>query len=279
MKGNATLRARLLEPDWPGFKLVFFDCDSTLSTIEGIDELARQKGQLQSVKKLTDAAMEGEVHLQSIYDRRLQLLCPTRAEIRQLEQHYRRTLVPDAALVIRALQSLGKELFIVSGGLLSAIRPFGHWLGIPPQNIKAVDVRYNSLSGQWWDYQQDRWGQRPDVEYMDPEETPLIQSHGKAGVITALRQGHQGQAMLIGDGVSDLAARPAVELFVGFGGVVARQRVAAEADVFIKCNSLAPVLLLALSKKEQASFSNSTYEAVLNKALALLEAGEITFNV
>ena len=26
---------------WPPFDLIFFDCDSTLSAIEGIDELAR----------------------------------------------------------------------------------------------------------------------------------------------------------------------------------------------------------------------------------------------
>jgi hypothetical protein len=45
---------------------------------------------------MTDAAMDGEVHLQNVYDRRLELLNPTRAEIRELERHYRRTLVPNA---------------------------------------------------------------------------------------------------------------------------------------------------------------------------------------
>ncbi len=222
--------------------------------------------------------MEGDAYLQKVYDRRLDLLCPTRAEIRELARHYRRTLVPDAAATVKALQLAGKEIFIVSGGLLGAVRPFGEWLGIPHENIRAVAVRYNRLSGQWWDYQQDRWGLRPDVEYMDPEETPLIESQGKADVIEALLQGRTGRAMLIGDGVSDLAARPAVDLVVGFGGVVTRQRVAAEADLFIKCNSLAPVLPLALSKNERAALSGAAYEAVLNKGLAMIEAGELVFN-
>lgn len=263
---------------WPGFQFIFFDCDSTLSSIEGIDELARQKGKIAQVKRLTDAAMDGEVHLQSVYDRRLELLCPTRAEIRELERYYRCTLVADAAEVIQALQAASREVFIVSGGLLEAVQPFGEWLGIPYQNIRAVDVRYNSLSGQWWDYQQDRWGRRPDVEYLDPADTPLIETHGKIQVIQALLGHRSGRAMLVGDGVSDLVARPAVDLMIGFGGVVARERVAAEADVFIRSNSLAPVLPLALTETERAALAGSTHAAVLNKGIGLIEAGEVIFN-
>lgn len=88
-KVKVSWRANLFQPDWPGFDFIFFDCDSTLSTIEGIDELARQKGKFDEVKRMTDAAMEGEVHLQNVYDRRLELLGPTRAEIRAIERHYR----------------------------------------------------------------------------------------------------------------------------------------------------------------------------------------------
>lgn len=265
--------------EWPGFQFVFFDCDSTLSSIEGIDELARHKGKFDEVKRLTDAAMDGEVHLQSVYDRRLELLGPTRAEIRELEYRYRHTLVSDAAEVIRALQSVGREVFIVSGGLLEAVQPFGEWLGIPPKNIRAVDVRYNSLSGQWWDYEQDRWGVRPDVEYLDPADTPLIQTHGKIQVVQELLAGRGGRAMLVGDGVSDLVARVAVEVMVGFGGVIARERVAAEADVFITCPSLAPTLPLALAQTERTAMTNSIYDAVLNKGVKLIETGQVTFNL
>jgi phosphoserine phosphatase len=263
--------------EWPGFQFVFFDCDSTLSRIEGIDELARQKGKFDEVKRLTNAAMDGEVHLQSVYDRRLELLGPTRAEIRELERHYRQTLVPDAAEVIRALQTAGREVFIVSGGLLEAVQPFGEWLGLPPQNIRAVDVRYNNLSGQWWDYQQDRWGTRPDVEYLDPANTPLIETHGKIQVIQELRAGRFGRSMLVGDGVSDLAARSAVDVMLGFGGVVVRERVAAEADVFIKSNSLAPVLPLALTETERVALAGSRHAEVLNQGIKLIEAGEVRF--
>jgi len=272
-----SLQTALFRADWPGYDFIFFDCDSTLSTIEGIDELARQKGKFEAVKAMTDAAMEGEVHLQTIYDQRLNLLSPTRAEIRALEQAYRRTLVPDAAEVIRALHALKKEVFIISGGLLAAVRPFGQWLGIPPQNIRAVNVHYNQLSGQWWDYQQDMWGQRPDVEYLDPEETPLIESHGKAAVIKDLLQGRSGRALLVGDGMSDLAARPAVDLIVGFGGVVTRKSVAQEADIFIKARSLAPVLPLSLSFSQQQLTTNTTHQLTLNKGIRLIKSNEVIF--
>ncbi len=270
-------RGDAVQPSWPGFQFIFFDCDSTLSRIEGIDELARRKGKFEAVKKLTDAAMDGEIHLENIYDRRLELLRPTRAEIRQIEEDYRRTVVPDAPEVIRALQFVGKEVFIVSGGLLAAVRPFGQWLGIPASHIRAVDVIYNELSGRWWDYQRDRWGPRPDVEYLDPEETPLIASHGKADVIRELLQGRQGRSMLVGDGVSDLAARPAVTWVVGFGGVVRRERVAAEADAFIQVDSLAPVLPLALSARERPALHGTPYEPVWHKGVALIQAGQVAF--
>lgn len=276
-RSNFSLHDQLQEPGWPGFDFIFFDCDSTLSTIEGIDELARQKGKFNEVKEMTDAAMDGEVHLQSVYDRRLELLSPTRAEIRELERHYRQTVVPDVQDVIQALNYLGKEIFIVSGGLLPAVRPFGEWLGIPRQHIRAVDVRYNLLSGQWWDYQQDQWGPRPDVEYLDSEETPLVESQGKADVVRDLLRGRVGPAVLIGDGVSDLAARPALDLVVGFGGVISRETVVKEADVFIKCRSLAPMLPLTLSTHQNALLHHPEHKAALDKGWALIKAGEVIF--
>ncbi len=263
---------------WLGFDNIFFDCDSTLSTIEGIDELARNKGKYDEVKRLTDAAMEGEVHLQSVYDLRLTLLKPTRAEVRELERHYRETLVADAADVIQALLHVGKMVYIVSGGLLAAVRPFGMSLGLPPQNIRAVDLRFNDLSGSWWDYQQDQWGPRPDVEYLNPEQTPLIQTEGKAAVVKELLGTQPGRAMLIGDGVSDLAARPAVDMVIGFGGVIARPRVAVEADIFITAPSLAAILPLALTEAQGATLQDSPYFATLQKGLSQIESNEVNFN-
>jgi len=46
---------------WASFDLIFFDCDSTLSAIEGIDELAKFKGKEQRVGVLTQKAMDGDL--------------------------------------------------------------------------------------------------------------------------------------------------------------------------------------------------------------------------
>jgi phosphoserine phosphatase len=263
---------------WPGFDFIFFDCDSTLSTIEGIDELARNKGKFAEVKKLTDAAMDGEIHLQSVYDRRLNMLNPTRSEIRQLERHYRETVVMDVVEVIKALQFVGKELFIVSGGLLAAVRPFGIWLGIAPENIQAVDLHYDTLSGTWWDYQQDSWGQRPDVQYLNPEMTPLTQTDGKSEVVRNLLGDRRGRSVLIGDGVSDLAARPGVDMVIGFGGVIARQRVVSESNIFINTRGLAPILPLVTSNKERTKLLQSSHKDILKKGLAQIATNDVMLN-
>ena len=42
------------------FRAVCFDCDSTLSRLEGIDELASRYGRKDEVALLTEAAMNGE---------------------------------------------------------------------------------------------------------------------------------------------------------------------------------------------------------------------------
>ncbi|MGV2436438.1 MAG UNVERIFIED_CONTAM: hypothetical protein LVT10_17365 [Anaerolineae bacterium] len=55
-----------------------------------------------------------------------------------------------------------------------------------------------------------------------------------------MSQGLHGKRLFIGDGASDLATRSVVDLFVGFGGVVARENVRKGADVWLEAQSLAP---------------------------------------
>jgi phosphoserine phosphatase len=262
---------------WRAFDLIFLDCDSTLTRIEGIDELARLKGVFDEVQQFTAAAMDGEVHLSSVYDRRLDLLRPTRAEIRTIERLYRATIVPDARELLRALKFLRRQVFIVSGGLALAVIPFGMDLGIPRQHIRAVDVVFDRLSGRWWDYDLDRGGFNPDERYLDHEAGRLAETQGKADIVRELREGHTGKALLVGDGVSDLMARSAVELLVGFGGVVHRERVAAEADVFIHCDSLAPVLPLAASPSDCQRCTQVGFRPLLDKGLNLVREGAVQF--
>jgi phosphoserine phosphatase len=262
---------------WRAYDLVFFDCDSTLTHIEGIDELARLKGLFDEVQRLTAAAMDGEVHLSSVYDRRLELLNPTRADMQAVERLYRTSEVTDSRQVIAALRFLKRQVFIVSGGLAPAVMPFGESLGVPRSNIQAVDVTFDRLSGRWWDYRLDQAGFNPDERYLDHDAGPLTETHGKAGIVRQLREGHAARALLVGDGVSDLMAAPAVDLLVGFGGVVRRERVAGEADVFIECDSLAPVLPLSASPSDCQRCADAGHGRLLRKGLRLIDEGYVHF--
>src|SRR5690606_34008963 len=216
---------------WSTFDLIFFDCDSTLSAIEGIDELARFKGKEWRVGILTQKAMDGDLDLRDVYGKRLQAIRPTRGQLKAIEERYWETLVPDAAEVIAALRYLGKQVFIISGGLAEPVRGFGKRLGVPPENIRAVELEYNELSGDWWHYYEPQ--SRTQQTYLDYDEGPLTVSSGKPAIVQELAGNRPGRRLMVGDGASDLATRSVVDLFVGFGGVVARQKVIDGAEVFV----------------------------------------------
>jgi phosphoserine phosphatase len=261
---------------WTTCDLIFFDCDSTLSTIEGVDELARLKGKELRVGVLTHKAMNGELDLADVYGKRLKAINPTRQQIETIEQMYWDTLVPDAQAVIAALQFLRKQVFIISGGLADAVTAFGSRLGVPAEHIRAVTLEYNELSGEWWRYY-DPSAQR-NKRYLDYAEGPLTVSTGKATVVNELAGDFFGRRMLVGDGASDLATRGnGIDLFVGFGGVAVREVVEREADIFIYPNTLAPVLPLAAGYAGWLVLQDTPHAAVFLKGLKLCESSAVKF--
>ena len=262
-----------LPDQWRGFQFIIFDCDSTLSTIEGIDELARIGGRYDEIKALTDAAMGGDVPLEHVYDRRLAMLKPKRADIAAVADRYREEAVADAREVVGALQAAGKHVYIVSGGLLDAVQPFGTWLGVPTDHIRAVGIRYQTPLGTPL---MDPESQRSSDRYLNTEANPLTQANGKSAVVREVLSGTDGRSMLVGDGVSDLVAAPEVNLFVAYTGVVERARVAAGADVLVTGASLAPILGLALTAAEEAILGTTAYRNVIDTSRAMIQAGELT---
>ena len=211
-------------------RTVVFDCDSTLTTIEGIDELAG--GHAAEVAALTDAAMRGELALEQVYGRRLEIARPTRRTVEALGRRYIDTLVPDARAVVAALLAEGVTVRIVSGGLLPAVRALAGELGLGPNDVAAVDVRFDD-AGEYAGFD---------------TASPLAGSGGKRIVLAAWRATLPGPIMLVGDGATDLEARPEVDVFVAFAGVACRENVVATADAVVYGRSLAPVLALALGR-------------------------------
>lgn len=260
---------------WPPFDHIFFDCDSTLTRVEGIDVLAESAGKGWRVEVLTRAAMDGELELEEVYGKRLAAVRPTRKQVKAIRQVYKQNVVEDAAEVIAALKALGHQVYIISGGLAEPVREFGLYLGVEAEHIRAVDLRYNALSGRWWDNRNESIV--AETQYLQFDEGALTLSDGKAEIVRELLGNQPGRSLLIGDGNSDLLAGRAVDLFVGFGGVISRERVRAEAPAFIHSPSLAPLLALAAGPATLQELLLTAHERIAQKAIHHLTTGVITF--
>ena len=213
------------------FRTVLFDCDSTLTSLEGIDRLAGDRPELAA---LTAAAMSGRMALEDVYRERLELVRPGRDAVARLAADYLTHAVEDAGAVIAALARAGVDVHVVSGGLLSAVATFAAALGLPHESVHAVDVRFDE-EGRYAGFD---------------EASPLARSHGKEALVRELAPKLARPVLFVGDGVTDLEAAPAVDLFVAYAGVVDRPAVSAAAPVVIRSASLAPVLPLVLDGAE-----------------------------
>lgn len=78
---------------------------------------------------------------------------------------------------------------------------------------------------------------------------------------------------MVGDGSSDLATRDVVDLFVGFGGVVSRDRVRRDSAVFIQCESIAPILPLAAGPSGYERVIGTPHQAIFERGIALSANG------
>ena len=207
------------------YDIICFDCDSTLSKVEGIDELAKRIGLGKEMAALTDSAMNGEVPLEAVYERRLSLIKPDQDAIDWLADRYIDTMVDDVEEVFKTLLKKGKQVHIISGGLRQAILPLAERLRLSADYVHAVDVFFNQ-----------------DGSYQDFDNTsPLAKTGGKARICRTLKN-ETSELVMIGDGQTDLESKQAGALFIGFGGVVERKAVREKADYFVGTASLAGVL-------------------------------------
>jgi len=205
------------------YRHVFFDVDSTLVTIEGIDILA---GGNPEIVRLTEAAMNGELSVEEVYARRLEIIRPSRADIDALAKRYLASLVDGAEETLTRLQSGGANVHLVTAGITQAVEPVAFHLGIPQRGVHAVTLEFHA-----------------DGRYKDFDRRSLLaRTGGKELVVRALLARSKGGSAFIGDGVTDLETKAVVDLFIGFGGVHERARVRENADVYVTAPTLKAVL-------------------------------------
>lgn len=214
---------------------IIFDCDGTLSHIEGIVELAQNNGVGEQVRELTEAAM-GQVGMNpAIYQERLRLVMPTAEQVAHLGQTYYKNAAPDLVAVLQILQRLNKVIYIVSAGLYPSVVDFAQLLHIAPEAVFAVNISFDQR-GHYLDFDRD---------------SPLVHANGKELIVKQLRQKHR-EIMFVGDGLTDLVTRDHIARFVGYGGAFYRQNIADAAEFYISAPTMAPVLALSLTDEEKS---------------------------
>ncbi len=120
--------------------------------------------------------------------------------------------------MVATLHEKNIEVFLVSGGFRLMIEPVAKELNIPFGNIYANTILFDDKD-----------------EYAGFDDTVLTsRDGGKAAAIKVIKKihGHEVVAM-VGDGVTDMQARPPADLCIGFGGIVIRPVVKEQADWFV----------------------------------------------
>jgi len=204
---------------------VIFDVDSTLVTIEGLDFLAALKNKQAKLAPLTTQAMNGQLSMREAMEIKMNTIRPTFSDVKKMGRAYLEHIVPGARDTIRQLQVAGHMVWILTGNFQPAVGMLADYLDIPPEHVITNEITFDS-HGEFVAINLDH---------------PLSNNHGKAKIIQ--QYGKQLQnAIMIGDGATDLNTKPVVEKFIGFGGVVFRPTIAKAAEIYIKKLDLREVL-------------------------------------
>jgi len=169
------------------FRLVGFDMDSTVITIECVDELGDLAGVKGEVAAITEAAMRGDIEYKESLRRRVALLegLPESA----LERVYveRLQLAPGTEALMGRLQGLDTRTILVSGGFTYFTDRLKARLGFDQTASNALEIADGRLTG------------RLAGAVLDPD--------GKAAALRAAREAlglDRMQVLAIGDGANDL---------------------------------------------------------------------------
>ena len=131
------------------FRLVAMDMDSTLITIECIDEIADFCGLKAEVSAITEAAMRGEItDFNESLRRRVALLKGLDASVLQRVYEDRLRLSPGAERMLQAVQALGMKTLLVSGGFVHFTDQLKPRLKLDFTRANTLEIVDGKLTGQ-----------------------------------------------------------------------------------------------------------------------------------
>lgn len=129
------------------FRLLVMDMDSTLITIETVDELADMVGLKAEVAAITAQAMRGEIEYDESLRRRVELLKGLEESALQRVYDERLQLTPGAEVLLRRTQSLGIKTLLVSGGFTYVTDRLKTRLGLDRCHSNVLEIAEGKLTG------------------------------------------------------------------------------------------------------------------------------------
>ena len=206
------------------FKLLVMDMDSTLITIECIDEIADMQGLKPQVARITEAAMRGEIEFRESLTRRVSLLKGLDATALQRVYDERVQLSPGAEKMLAAIRAAGLKTLLVSGGFTFFTDRMKARLGLDYTHANVLEVIGGKLTG------------RVVGGIVDADEKQRTVERVCAEMGVSPRA-----AIVMGDGANDLKMMGIAGLSVAFR---AKPVVRAQADVALNFVGLDGVLAL-----------------------------------
>jgi len=130
------------------FGLVVMDMDSTLISIECIDEIADMQGLKPQVAAITEAAMRGEIDFAESLRRRVALLEGLDESALQRVYDERLQLNPGAGIMLAELKKHGIKTLLVSGGFVFFTERLKARLGLDYTRANVLEIAGGKLTGR-----------------------------------------------------------------------------------------------------------------------------------
>lgn len=203
-------------------RLLVADMDSTMITVECIDELADYAGIKPQIADVTERAMRGELDFATALDARVALLKGLGADAIDRCLAERVQLMPGARTLVQTMKAQGATTILVSGGFTRFARPVGEQIGFDRVIANELLIEAAALTGAV---------ARPIVD-SSTKETTLLNAMAELGLPASA-------TMAVGDGANDLAMIGQAGLGVAYH---AKPIVAAAAGARIDHNDLTALL-------------------------------------
>ena len=206
------------------FKLLVMDMDSTLITIECIDEIADMHGLKNEVAAITESAMRGELDFRESLTQRVALLKGLEASALQQVFDERLLLSLGAKELLAGAQAAGLRTVLVSGGFTFFTDRLRQQLTFDIARANELEIKDDKLTGRVIG---------PIIDASEKRNTVEMQAQALGVPTTA--------AIVMGDGANDLEMMSVAGLSVAFR---AKPIVRSQADVALNFVGLDGVLHL-----------------------------------